>query len=131
MIEGFIIRVGDRTSVFDSERTGELVSTATNRSIAHQRCLMSGGTCEATAYRLYGYPAAGVCVALGNYHNCAPDGTIAPEFVSFKDVQSMFDLCVEVAKSEEPVGQDSILRARLESELEKSYKNLNAFKSEA
>ena len=42
---------------------------------------MSGGTCEATAYQLYGYRTAALCVALGNYHNCGPDLTIAPEFV--------------------------------------------------
>ena len=34
-----------------------------------QRCLMSGGTCEATAYQLYGYETGGLCIALGNYHN--------------------------------------------------------------
>ena len=47
---------------------------------------MSGGTCEATAYQLYGYRTAALCVALGNYHNCGPNHQIAPEYVSVDDV---------------------------------------------
>ena len=30
---------------------------------------MPGGTCEATVYDVYGFTAARICVALGNYHN--------------------------------------------------------------
>jgi len=46
---------------------------------------MQGGTCEATAYALYGYRTAAMCVALGNYHNCGPGDRIAPEYVSLED----------------------------------------------
>jgi hypothetical protein len=58
---------------------------------------MSGGTCEATAYQEYGYETAAVCIALGNYHNCAPDGSIAEEFVSIADLEAMTRLLSELA----------------------------------
>src|SRR6185369_1457970 len=68
MGEGVIIRVGDKTSVFDDSATAALTQAATAARLPFQRCLMSGGTCEATAYQLYGYRCAALCVALGNYH---------------------------------------------------------------
>ena len=83
---GPIIRVGDRTSLFDSRATAQLTHIAKHAGIPHQRLLMSGGTCEATAYQLYGYRTAGLCVALGNYHNCGENTEIAAEFVSLADV---------------------------------------------
>ena len=59
-------------SVFDPAVTAELVAAAAEAGIAVQRCLMSGGTCEATAFRLYGVRCGALCVALGNYHNLRP-----------------------------------------------------------
>ena len=39
---------------------------------------MDGGTCNSTAFAAYNYDSAGICLALGNYHNMkvegAPDG---------------------------------------------------------
>ena len=92
MSEGVIIRVGDKTSIFDDSATRALTTLAVENKLPHQRCLMSGGTCEATAYQLYGYRSGALCVALGNYHNCGPDTTIAAEFVSVEDVQGMVRL---------------------------------------
>src|SRR5207249_1111114 len=77
---GPIIRVGDRTSVFDSVATAALATIAAAHKIPVQRCLMSGGTCEATAYQLYGITSAALCIALGNYHNCVPGGRIGMEY---------------------------------------------------
>jgi endoglucanase len=110
---GPIIRVGDRTSVFDSSATALLQDVAKASGLSHQRALMQGGTCEATAYALYGYRTAALCVALGNYHNCGPRGRIASEFVSVGDAVGMARLCVETAKSG---GKDPLadLRVRLE-----------------
>ena len=90
---GPIIRVGDRTSVFDSAATAQLQAAAKSAGITHQRALMQGGTCEATAYALYGYRTAAMCVALGNYHNCGPGDRIAPEYVSLEDTFGMARLC--------------------------------------
>jgi putative aminopeptidase FrvX len=110
---GPIIRVGDRTSVFDSGATAQLQEAAKLAGITHQRALMQGGTCEATAYALYGYRTAAMCVALGNYHNCGPGDGIAPEYVSVNDTLGMARLCVAVATSA-PADALADLRGRLE-----------------
>ncbi len=114
MGDGVIIRVGDRTSVFDSEATAQLESAARANGIPFQRALMQGGTCEATAYQLYGWKTTGLCVALGNYHNCGPDDTIASEFVSIADVTAMARLCTAVASGKTAVDPRLALREKLE-----------------
>lgn len=103
MGRGVILRVGDRTSIFDSDGMRFLAEVAAglqgrDRTFEFQRALMYGGTCEATAYQEYGYQTAAVCVALGNYHNCHPAGRIAAEFVSQADAVGMVRLLVEAAK---------------------------------
>jgi endoglucanase len=103
MGQGVIIRVGDRTSIFDSEATRFLTEVANGLKSARekfrvQRALMSGGTCEATAYQEFGYQTAAVCVALGNYHNCGPGNKILAEYVSVTDALAMVDLLVHAAK---------------------------------
>jgi endoglucanase len=119
MGEGVIIRVGDRTSIFDDAATRALTGLATANQIPHQRCLMSGGTCEATAYQLYGYRSAALCVALGNYHNCGPDTSIAPEFVSIDDVHGMVRLLTAAATSTAAKDPITELREKIEKGLEK------------
>ncbi len=116
---GVIVRVGDRTSIFDSAATATLTQLAAAGEIPHQRCLMSGGTCEATAYQLYGYRSAGLCVALGNYHNCGPDTTIAAEFVSIADVAALTRLCIAAARAGEMPDADTTLRTKLEAGMER------------
>jgi endoglucanase len=110
---GPIIRVGDRTSIFDSGATALLQDVAKRSEIPHQRALMQGGTCEATAYALYGYRAAALCVALGNYHNCGPRNRIAAEYVSVADAVGMARLCAEAAKARGTEAHGE-LRSRLE-----------------
>jgi endoglucanase len=119
MGEGVIVRVGDKTSIFDDSATRALTSLATDHKIAHQRCLMSGGTCEATAYQFYGYRTAALCVALGNYHNCGPETTVAPEFVSVEDVRGLVGLLVAAASASAAADPVLELRERLEKGLEK------------
>jgi putative aminopeptidase FrvX len=101
---GVILRVGDRASIFDSEATRFLAEVATElgrkeKSFCFQRALMSGGTCEATAYQEYGYRCAAVCVALGNYHNCGARNKIRAEYVSESDALSMGRLLAECARA--------------------------------
>jgi endoglucanase len=117
---GVIIRAGDRTSVFDSAGTATLLDVAKAAEIPHQRALMQGGTCEATAYALYGYRTAAMCVALGNYHNCGPGNKIAQEYVSVGDAVAMADLCIATAraKKSDPM---AALRKRLEKRM-KDYR---------
>ncbi len=103
MGHGVILRVGDRTSIFDAEATRFLAEVAANtkahgKTLQFQRGLMAGGTCEATAYQEFGFQAAAVCVALGNYHNCAPENRIRTEFVAVSDVSDMVQLLVAAAR---------------------------------
>ena len=72
--EGPIIRTGDAAYTFDAD--AEQVLIAARESIRGrepdfkcQRQLMSGGTCEATAFAVFGYHATGIAFPLGNYHN--------------------------------------------------------------
>jgi endoglucanase len=103
MAAGVILRVGDRTSVFDSEATRFLTEVAAELKrpasrFQFQRALMSGGTCEATAYQEFGFQSAAVCVALGNYHNCGASNRIRAEFVSIADAVTMVQLLVGAAR---------------------------------
>jgi endoglucanase len=103
MGQGVILRVGDRTSVFDSEAcrfVGEVAAglKAARSDFRSQRALMSGGTCEGTAYQQFGFQTAAVCVALGNYHNCGEASRIKAEYVSVADACSMVELLVATAR---------------------------------
>lgn len=101
MGRGVILRVGDRTSIFDSEATrflGEVAAGLKVRGFQFQRGLMSGGTCEGTAYQEWGFQTAAVCVALGNYHNCGPRNKIAAEFVEMSDALNMVHVLVAAAR---------------------------------
>jgi len=66
---GPIIRVGDRATIFDRDLSNRVVSSADRAGLRHQRKLMDGGGCEATAFGVYGYQATGLCLALENWHN--------------------------------------------------------------
>lgn len=89
---GPILRVGDRTSIFDDgltrwlARVADELAGARGTRFAWQRRLMDGGTCESTAYQLYGYRCAALCVPLGNYHNMSDRGRIAVESIRLSDL---------------------------------------------
>ena len=57
-----------------------------------QRALLDRGACEASGLQAFGVKAAGISVPLGNYHNCGPDDTIAPEFVELSDIEGLLAL---------------------------------------
>ena len=118
MGDGPIIRVGDKQSIFDHGVTAELVAAAAEANLGAQRCLMSGGTCEATAFRLYGVRCGAMCVALGNYHNCGPENRIEAEYVSLSDVEGLAALCTRLVERAGPGPEsDNAFRERLESRL--------------
>ena len=55
-----------------------------------QRQLMTGGTCEATAFGQFGYKVTGLAYPLGNYHNATtsipdPDGGVGAEHIRLSD----------------------------------------------
>ncbi|MEM7698101.1 MAG: M20/M25/M40 family metallo-hydrolase [Verrucomicrobiota bacterium] len=90
--KGPVVRVGDRLSVFDDAVTADLIEAAASEKIPVQRALLDGGACEATPMNLFGVPAAGISVLLGNYHNCPPEKGIAEEFVDLSDVKALVRL---------------------------------------
>lgn len=67
--DGPVIRTGDRSTVFDRELTNRISTAARAAGMRHQRKLMDGGGCEATAFGAYGYESTGLCLCLGNWHN--------------------------------------------------------------
>lgn len=116
--QGPVVRVGDRSSVFDDGVVAELLDAAAAEGIPHQRALLDGGSCEATAMNLYGVPAAGISVLLGNYHNCPPEKGIAEEFVALADVKSLVRLVVAASLRTASQGQRDGAKAKLRSRLE-------------
>jgi endoglucanase len=118
---GAIIRVGDKTSIFNSALTFFLTQQAealakSGKSFKFHRALMPGGTCEATVYDTYGYTAGSICVALGNYHNMdKAKGKIAPEYIDVNDWRNMVKLFVRVAqRGHEFDGTTRALRERVD-----------------
>ena len=100
--QGPVVRLGDRMTTFDSGATRVFTGIAEKKLPGrHQRRIMDGGSCEASALTAYGIPCVGISVPLGNYHNQSfqggpdsrgPDGP-APEFVHLDDVQGLLTLC--------------------------------------
>ena len=102
--EGPVIRVGDASFTFDAEAEGVLVKAREelmegNPNFKAQRQLMSGGTCEASAFRYYGYRTTGIALPLGNYHNATPDGGVAAEYIHINDFMGGVELMVQAARS--------------------------------
>ena len=99
---GPVVRLGDRRTVFDPDALNVLTQVA-QRELPHrhQRRIMDGGACEATAATAYGLAAVGISVPLGNYHNqgfeggpdCRGPNAPAPEFVHIDDVNGLLRLC--------------------------------------
>jgi endoglucanase len=122
--KGPIVRVGDKVSSFDGPSTARLLSVAQEEKIPVQRCLLDGGTCEATAYQLYGYTCAAASLALGNYHNLTPEGTIAEEYIAIDDFVGMVRLCLVLVRQQ---GKASDPQRKLRRKLEANARNYRAF----
>ena len=100
--KGPVVRLGDRRTVFDPNALNVLTHVA-QRELPqrHQRRVMDGGACEATAATAFGLTAIGISVPLGNYHNqgfeggpdCRGPNAPAPEFVHLDDVDGLLKLC--------------------------------------
>lgn len=100
--KGPVVRLGDRRTVFSADGM-QLLSELAARVLPqrHQRRIMDGGACEATAATAFGIPTLGLTVPLGNYHNQGLEGGAdcpraqgpAPEFVHIDDVQGLLSLC--------------------------------------
>ena len=121
---GPILRIGDRTSVFDDGLSRWLGRVAAglqrNGRFRFQRRLMDGGTCESTAYQLYGYRCAGLCLPLGNYHNMSERGRIAVETIRLSDLVGLvrfFEGLIQADGDAPRPGRVDPLRRRLDRTL--------------
>jgi endoglucanase len=96
--DGPVVRVGDRRTMFDPAASWFLEETARRSTIRAQRCLMDGGSCEATALAAFGYRVGGLCLPLGNYHNIGPGHRARSEFVSVADLDGLRQLTLAAAQ---------------------------------
>ena len=101
--KGPVIRVGDFRRTFNHEAESYLLAAwdalrNDDPQTQVQRQLLSGGTCEATAFSLSGYRATGVALPLGNYHNMAPNNILAPEFIHKDDLEGAVRLLTKAAE---------------------------------
>ncbi len=111
--KGPVVRLGDRRTVFNPDALKVLADLAEHVLPGkHQRRVMDGGACEATAATAYGFPAIGISVPLGNYHNqgfeggpdCAHAAGPAPEFVHLDDIAGELVLCRALMQPNLPWG---------------------------
>ncbi len=99
---GIVIRTGDRSTTFDHEAEAYLVEAAQRikaktPDFKVQRQLMSAGSCEATAFKAFGYRVTGTAFPLGAWHNRGETG-VEPEFISKDDFIGGAFLLAETAK---------------------------------
>lgn len=102
--KGMVIRLGDRSSLFDSAVTRWMTVHAEtlqkeSSSFAFQKCWMGGGTCEATPLQEAGFRMGAICLPLQNYHNQGPRGKLKPEAVHQADWESMLALMLRMTTS--------------------------------
>jgi endoglucanase len=109
--KGPVVRLGDRRTVFDAGGLQVLTQLAERLLPGlHQRRIMDGGACEATAATAWGLPTVGISIPLGNYHNegyeggadCAKPRGPAPEFVHLADIAGELKLCKGLMKKNLP-----------------------------
>jgi len=118
--DGVVVRVGDRVRTYDPSLTGHVSAVAESlrkrdRRFRYARQLMPGGTCESTAYAMWGYVATGLCLPLGNYHNQGKAGRIAAEQIHLDDFASLVKLLVALAVDRRRPGDaDAMLRGQLQ-----------------
>ena len=107
--DGPVIRTGDRMYTFDADAEQAFVVASAALSeqdseFKFQRQLMSGGSCEATAFAVFGYKVTGMAFPLGNWHNATttipdPDGDVDSEYIHLNDFLNGGKLLTEAAKS--------------------------------
>ena len=131
--KGPVVRLGDRRTVFHPDYL-KILSDVAQKSLPkrHQRRIMDGGACEATAATVFGHPAIGISVPLGNYHNegfeggpgCRAVRGPAPEFVHLDDIGGMLKLCRALMQSGLPWNQPWKIQRRLMRQRLQKYRVL-------
>lgn len=131
--KGPVVRLGDRMTMFSAGHVRIFSDLA--QSVLpdrHQRRVMDGGSCEATAATVYGLPTVGISVPLGNYHNQSfqggPDsrGELgpAPEFVHREDMLGMIELCQALLRPKLPWSKPFAAQAKAFKKSYRGYRKL-------
>jgi len=98
---GVVVRAGDVYNTFDNDAERFLRvarEELTAAGIATQRALLTGGTCESSAFVRLGWSATGIAVPNVNYHNQGEHSrAFTPEVVRLSDLRSAVALLVEAA----------------------------------
>ncbi len=98
---GVVVRAGDVYNTFDNDAERFLRvarEELTAAGVATQRALLTGGTCESSAFVRLGWSATAVAVPNVNYHNQSEHShTFTPEIVRLSDLRSAVALLVEAA----------------------------------
>lgn len=102
--KGPVVRLGDRSTVFDPAlvywvQTQAAQLAAHDKNFRYQRRVMDGGSCEASAFNLYGFRVAGVSTPLKNYHNMGAKNRPEPEAVGTSDVEQLTTLIAALMKN--------------------------------
>lgn len=95
--KGPVLRLGDRSTLFDQAASQFLLKCTQRAKIPYQRRIMDGGSCEATALNAFGIRTTGISVPLKNYHNQGMRGP-APEVIDLRDVEHARRICVSVSR---------------------------------
>ncbi len=120
---GVVVRVGDSIRTFDPSLTAHISAVAAglarrDKGFHFVRQLMPGGATEASAYLMYGWTAAALCVPLGNYHNMGDRGKIAAEQIDLGDFESLIKLLAALpAEKTLPRNTDDRLREKFRNVL--------------
>ncbi|MBE9516233.1 MAG: hypothetical protein IME93_04580 [Proteobacteria bacterium] len=106
--KGPVVRLGDRRTVFNADAL-KVLSDVAEKVLPgkHQKRVMDGGSCEATAATIYGLTTIGITLPLGNYHNQGLDGGPdcrgkagpAPEFINIDDLDAELVMCLGLMKN--------------------------------
>ena len=98
---GVVVRAGDVYNTFDNDAERFLRvarEELTAAGVATQRALLTGGTCESSAFVRLGWTTTAVAVPNVNYHNQSEQThTFTPEIVRLSDLRSAVALLVEAA----------------------------------
>ena len=102
---GPVVRVGDAASIFSADLTNRVSTLMRASGLPHQRKLMAGGSCEATALTALGINATGLSLPLANHHNMVDvagvragqrKARLAPEEIDMSDFAGLIDLLIAV-----------------------------------
>lgn len=112
--KGAVIRLGDASGLFDPSMIDAMVSQArlAQGQIPLQAALMSGGVCEASSFRSFGYKTAGLACPLVGYHNRGMRSSV-PEKIRVSDYLSLVAFIRMICTAPPPTNRALAYKKRL------------------